>query len=182
MPKRSRDKGNNYERRYSKLVIAAFESFGITKRDCYRTPLSGGHPLADAGDLTISDPLWKLFPFAVECKHYKNWNPGVMFRPRKQERGWLKQVKASLPRCRPKSIPLLAMSGNATGDYTAIPLSVARRLCPEILKACPRLYFPGGKTKGLTGTRWIMVSSIPFLESVARTAKRRMKEKGKQCK
>ena len=69
-----RNKGNTFERAVAKTIVMAFSRFGITNKDCYRTPSSGGHKYAkkeDPGDLVISPKLRKLFPFHVECKHYK---------------------------------------------------------------------------------------------------------------
>lgn len=70
-----RNKGNANERKLSKQIVAAFASFGVTQKDCYRTPSSGGHRFAkqeDPGDLVISKKLRMLFPFHVEAKHYKD--------------------------------------------------------------------------------------------------------------
>ena len=47
------------------------EVTGLDAKDCYRTPMSGGHKHAGQGDLQISKRMRRLFPFLVECKFYK---------------------------------------------------------------------------------------------------------------
>jgi hypothetical protein len=72
-PGMGRLKGNAFERQAAALIVCAFKDFGITKKDVYRTPGSGGHRYAsktDPGDLVISPKLRKLFPFSTECKSY----------------------------------------------------------------------------------------------------------------
>ena len=74
-PGGGRDKGALFEREVAKLIIKAFACYGIKRKDCYRTPLSGGHRFAsklDPGDLVVSARMRKLFPFSVEAKHHKN--------------------------------------------------------------------------------------------------------------
>lgn len=69
-----RAKGSTFERQIAHMVVTAFLPFGITNKDCYRTPLSGGHIHAsgnDPGDLVISPKLERIFPISVECKSYK---------------------------------------------------------------------------------------------------------------
>jgi len=80
--KGKRNKGNSFERRVSKMIVAAFKELGITAEDCYRTPLSGGHRYSkkeDPGDLVISPKLQKLFPFTVECKNDRRANISHFF-------------------------------------------------------------------------------------------------------
>lgn len=69
-----RAKGNSFERQVAKMIVEAFAEFGIDKKHCFRTPLSGGHRYAkecDPGDLVMSPELRKLFPFSVEAKSYR---------------------------------------------------------------------------------------------------------------
>ena len=73
-PGAGRNKGSAFEREVAAVIIKTFAGLGIGKEDCYRTPSSGGHRFAkktDPGDLVCSARLQKLWPFAVECKHYK---------------------------------------------------------------------------------------------------------------
>lgn len=70
-PGGGRAKGNGFEREVARDIVATFRNQGITKEDCYRTPMSGGHRFArreDPGDLVVSPKLRELFPYVVECK------------------------------------------------------------------------------------------------------------------
>lgn len=90
-PGGGRAKGSAFERHVSKLIVTAFESSGITSRDCYRTPSSGGHRFAkrkDPGDLVISKRLRRLFPFSVECKFVRRLLWSVLFSNRKSKQHW----------------------------------------------------------------------------------------------
>src|ERR1035437_5079672 len=63
--RRSKRKGNAFELLCAhKIVDAAGTPF--EKKDCYRTPQSGGHRFAGANDLQISDHLLAIFPFGGE--------------------------------------------------------------------------------------------------------------------
>lgn len=105
-PGGGRNKGSAFERKVAKMVIAAFEDFGITSEDCYRTPSSGGHRFAkkqDPGDLVTSKRLRRLFPFSVECKSYKtlDW-AGLMNNSSRQFKEWWDQAcAASTKDCKP---------------------------------------------------------------------------------
>ena len=70
--RRSKNKGSTFENAISKTVCQYFE---VEREECYRTPLSGGHPFGDTGDLVIGTKLFKQFPFVVECKAYQDWKP-----------------------------------------------------------------------------------------------------------
>lgn len=86
-----RAKGAAFERHVSKVLIAAFEAYGVTAEDCYRTPQSGGHRFArkeDPGDLVISKRLQKLFPFCVECKFYKKLQWNALLTKQKDKSHW----------------------------------------------------------------------------------------------
>lgn len=114
-------KGADFELLIAKTILQAVgEPF--TKKDCYRTPLSGGHPYTGDSDLQISPRLLRRFPFVVECKHRKDWFPAVMFSPRKEEQNWLLQVSTATAKVAPR-IPLLVMRGNHTKIYGAAPRS-----------------------------------------------------------
>ena len=77
-----RAKGSAFERQVAKDVIQAFAKYGITVKDAYRTPLSGGHFAAsrtDPGDLVISPKLAEYFPFSVECKSCAKLDWALLF-------------------------------------------------------------------------------------------------------
>lgn len=67
---RGKSKGNNFERKVMHEVTKAFQCFGVTHTDAFRSILSGGHK-ESFGDISLSPALAKLFPFATECKFYK---------------------------------------------------------------------------------------------------------------
>ncbi|MDE2099978.1 MAG: hypothetical protein KGL39_22180 [Patescibacteria group bacterium] len=86
-----REKGSRFEREVAKIVVRAFADKGITQKDCYRTPLSGGHRFAaqsDPGDLVISERLRRFFPYAVECKSYKKLDWPKLISNAKQKGHW----------------------------------------------------------------------------------------------
>lgn len=114
-----RAKGSSFERKVAKEVVTAFARFGITSKDCYRTPMSGGHIFAkqsDPGDLVISDRLRKYFPMHVEAKHWRRielwplWEPEIKQLDAWKFKGWLKQV-TDASRGTPLR-PLLVFKGN----------------------------------------------------------------------
>ena len=97
----NREKGKAFERMIAKMIVAKFAKTGITNKDCYRTPNSGGHPYAnvvDPGDLVVSPKLLEYFPFHVECKHWKDIQIEHLFvewkrwQPTWEFSQWFKQV------------------------------------------------------------------------------------------
>jgi hypothetical protein len=121
---KSRRKGAAFEQRIARDLVAAAREWGFTSKDCYRTPLSGGHPFGDRGDLCIAPSLRAAFPFTVECKNYRDWTPAVMLRSaglRAQEREWFTQVEEAASGCG-EALPLLVVQGARTGIYAALPL------------------------------------------------------------
>lgn len=115
MSRKSRDKGSAFERLVAAMVLEAIP--GFTKKDCYRTPLSGGHPVADSGDLVVSERLQKKFPFVVECKHVKDWNLQWLWPPNSAVRSWITQAQAAAKRMGTRRPWLLVMRGNNTPVY-----------------------------------------------------------------
>ena len=90
-------KGKAFERHVAHMIIDAFASFGITKQDCYRTPLSGGHFAAskeEPSDLVLSPKLRKLFPYVIECKSYRklDWHKLLVPGPKGHWQEWWDQV------------------------------------------------------------------------------------------
>lgn len=131
-PGGGRSKGNGYENRIAKEVIAAFACFGIKRKDCYRTPGSGGHRFAkkkDPGDLVISPKLRKMFPFSVECKFYKKVKLWALWWPVEDQkkswrfRPWIRQARKAAKGT--KLIPLLVFKENNGPDMAAFPATDA---------------------------------------------------------
>ena len=119
-----RNKGKAFERHIAKDILKAFPSF--TPRDCYRTPMSGGHPFADSGDLCISPDLQKLFPFVVECKHYRNFRFQDVLPPTKQFITWVFQARTAAAQMdRPW---LLVVRGNNTPVYVLAGAETCREV------------------------------------------------------
>lgn len=154
MGKMQREKGNAFERLIAKEVIKAFEPLGMTKKDCYRTPMSGGHPSAQRGDLVISERLRPYFRFTIECKHQRDWNPGVMVasRLRAKERGWINQAQraAKVEEC----LPILVTSGNGTGIFVSGPHVEMIREFPELKGMRPSVRFRAFKNEAWTMWEW----------------------------
>lgn len=117
----ARAKGSSFERSVSKLVVSAFEEFGITPKDCYRTPLSGGHMRAsesDPGDLVISPALANYFPVSVECKAYKSVPWLKLIHPRKKRGIWDKWWKQCCTAAyKQKRLPVLIFKQNNSDVY-----------------------------------------------------------------
>jgi hypothetical protein len=166
MSKRSRDKGNEHERKVAKLILAAVGP-PFCAKDCYRTPLSGGHPHADGGDLCISPALRKIVPFTVESKHDKSWRVYFAFTGNKLMQNWMDQAirQENDPRAEGRTL-LLVMSGNNTGDYCVVSLSRFRSyVVPDMKKvAFPFLVFIHARR------RFVMFSFEYFLKAVKRHA------------
>lgn len=128
MGKRSKQKGSDFERLVAKMVLSAFGK-EFTQKDCFRTPMSGGHPFADGGDLVISPRLREVFPFVVECKHDKTWRPDMFFSLTKLVTNWLNQARAEEKdeRAEGRSL-LLVMRGNNTDIYCVARLATIAQL------------------------------------------------------
>jgi hypothetical protein len=119
MGKLSRQKGNAFERKVAKMILSTFPQFGPP--DCYRTPLSGGHPSADSGDLLTSNALQRKFPYVVECKHVRGWNLQWLMPPTKEILRWIEQASQACERIRARTGGrrrpwLLVMRGNFTPE------------------------------------------------------------------
>ncbi len=138
-PGGGRQKGSSFERKVAKLIVATFAQYGITKEDCYRTPGSGGHRFAskkDPGDLVLSPALKKLFPYSVECKHYKELDWTMLLRP-DQRRGhfgtwWRQACKAAQAT---DTVPLLIFKANRSDIFAMFPHSDmlnSKHLTPSI--------------------------------------------------
>lgn len=117
MGMQQRAKGSEFELKISKQVIAC-SGGRFTSKDCYRMPLSGGHPHAGKADLAMSTEFLKFCPFIVECKHDKQFFDGCILRFRANELNWLGQVSRAVEDIG-GYYPLLVMRGNNTPVYCA---------------------------------------------------------------
>src|SRR6202795_408558 len=126
-----RNKGNGFEREVSRLIVATFESHGVTKDDCYRTPGFGGHLRAsktDPGDLVISKALRRYFNFSVECKFYKtlDWH---RLMSREEHKGhfsvWWEQCVRSAKAVKGRPVPLLVFKKNNGRVYCMYPSTLS---------------------------------------------------------
>jgi hypothetical protein len=88
--KNPKAKGNQAER---DVVNALRSALKADPTQLFRTPASGGNKYMERSDVTIKAPLLYRFPFSIECKHVCDWNPGRMYKPRKdKESAWLDQT------------------------------------------------------------------------------------------
>lgn len=120
MAKHSRNKGNAFERKVAKLIA---DACGLSAKDCYRTPLSGGHQFAGAADLRFSKRLIRIAPFCVECKHYKTFKLHQMLTPTALIRSWHRQVLRAVKRTKRQWMPVLFIRGNGGPIYASAPWS-----------------------------------------------------------
>jgi hypothetical protein len=92
-------KGSEFERSIAKQIVKAFRKHGVTRQDCWRSVLSGGHVMS-AGDLVMTPKLEGLFLRCVECKHYRqiDWWHFLVAPERRhkawKETQWISQAKA----------------------------------------------------------------------------------------
>lgn len=127
------------------------------RRDCYRTPLSGGHEFAGASDLVISPRLRDKFPFCVECKHRKNFRLEHVFDMVKDFAGYHEQVIAASAREGNTRAPMLVLRGNRGTIYCAVPRRSAQFLQ---LSCCPRIEYRAKFDD------WVLVQFDRFLECI----------------
>lgn len=162
MGKLSRRKGSAFERKVARSIAKAV---GATKKDIYRTPLSGGHPYADRGDLVIARKFRKRFPYCVECKHQRDWNAEWLFAPTAKLHSWFKQALTAAVAC--KRTAMLVICGNRTETYCAVPHSAASQLG---FKLGSRLV-PYASVKDAEGHRWLVLPLTAALAVVRRYAR-----------
>ena|SRR6267378_1092139 len=89
-------KGKRFERAVARMIIKAGECIGLKKKDCYRTPMSGGHPIAKSrhpSDLVMSRKLLKVMPASVECKHYRRIDLQWFYTKKGPVFKWIDQAK-----------------------------------------------------------------------------------------
>jgi hypothetical protein len=118
-PGNGRLKGNAFERKVSKIIVAAFAHAGITSEHCFRTPGSGGHRYAskrDPGDLVLAPVLFKLFAYSVECKSYRNLDWAKLLTPGKNK-GHFSEWWAQCVRAAGTKKPLLIFRQNRSAIF-----------------------------------------------------------------
>ena len=128
-----RAKGSSFERQVAKDVIQAFAKYGVTVKDCYRTPLSGGHFAAsrtDPGDLVISPKLAEYFPFSIECKSYAKLDWSLLFNCPPTSH-WAKWLGQSMKAAGAKPA-LVVFKGNRTPVFAMYPYKTMADFFPDI--------------------------------------------------
>lgn len=149
-----REKGNGFERLVAKRIVAVS---CMTAKDCYRTPLSGGHPYGDRGDLVVSPQLRKRFPFFVECKFYRGWNLDHLLWPGSLAKSWYKKLVQQSKEAR--LIPMFVAKGNRGVPIAAVPIKVVKTF-PVLKSVSPFLKYK------IQGESWIATTLDEFLAAV----------------
>lgn len=115
----SKIKGNRYENAIALKIIAFFD---LTRADCYRTPLSGGHRFDSKNypsDLVKSTKLKQLFPYHISCKNVK-W-PRTLAAKMKLWLSWLDESVADLAKSNiSDEIPIVIMHEAKGDDWVII--------------------------------------------------------------
>ena len=159
----AREKGKGFERAVSSMVVRQFESYGISKIDCYRTPNSGGHPYAsktDPADIQMSAKLQTLFPFSIECKSgYKtDFNLRHFFNKEIKgiELAFLKQtVRSTEKAVGIAKTPMLVIKEDNFPPLVAVPESCSRYW--DLLQVPVMTFY-------YADCQWRMLSFAEFLE------------------
>lgn len=116
-----RRKGAAFERTVAKLIC---ETYGVERKHCYRTPLSGGHIHAskkDPGDLVISSRLRKMgFKYSVECKFYRRLDWNMLMTRRKKKSHWTTWWAQACKASSDKNPPLLVVRENRRKELFAV--------------------------------------------------------------
>lgn len=125
MAKKSKQKGSRFELLVAKKIVsAAGEGYG--RKDCYRTPQSGGHEHAGASDLVISPLLDRIYHFCTECKHHKAWRLHHTCEMTVEFQAWHHQVLAACAREGAWRPPLLVIQQQNGPIYAAAPRGAFR--------------------------------------------------------
>jgi len=149
-PGGSRVKGSAFERHVAAMICKAF---GVPKSECYRTPLSGGHPYGDTGDLVLGPQLLARWPALVECKHRRGWRVEHLLVPSREMEQWLGRLHSraiALGR-----IPVLVVRGNRTAIYAVVPDGHVPAECLPVVRLLA------------AGTVWQACLARQYLESLA---------------
>lgn len=162
MGKLSKNKGAGFERVLVKDIVRVF---GLTnKRDCYRTPLSGGHHAnRQAADLFISAEFQPRFPWVVEAKHWRAFRVGNFLSLKTTETACFTQVVETAERANNDPIvkglhyrPVLVVKANFAEPYAAFPAEYIT----ETVWYTPHVYFT------VLGYEWVAIAWETFLQLV----------------
>lgn len=145
MGKASKIKGSTFERRVAGEILKAAGK-GFDKKDCYRTPMSGGHPYTGDSDLVISKRLRRFFPFIVECKHRKTWKLEQMFTMPKSFVEFVDQVNAAARKDKLKRAPLIVIRSNGGKTYAAYPSALIYAWSKRLATSTPGFIWVDSKT------------------------------------
>lgn len=106
----SRRKGAAYER---KIVGLIRQAWGLTSKQCYRTPLSGGHPYASSADVTFSPELDGRLDISIECKNHRGTSVLSLLKPDGPSHPWTSWLDQALKASREtdKTPVLIARAG-----------------------------------------------------------------------
>ncbi len=165
---RSGAKGHAFENKVAKQIVAELgDDFEVTRQDCYRTPLSGGHRFArgkDPGDIVISPRFRILFPFLVECKHDKRFDVHHLFHPAERRKStWMEDhfINQAVQQVDPSSynVPLVIVRGNLGDTFVFYPSPWKGWSWPEEFEYITALRFQT-KKHGL----WVCILLEDFLK------------------
>lgn len=160
--------GKNFEREVVRNIRDAFSFMKVGNQDCFRTPMSGGHHALPGVDIQMSDRLFAVFPYAIECKNTKKFYCGAMMSPRKNELDWGRQAVKSARGIK-GSVPLLVMKDKHIGVFCALPF----RDRPQMFAPTSELRFV------MLGGEWVMYHWGAWLDYVAGRVELQLR-KGKQ--
>lgn len=166
-PGGSRAKGAGFERLVARMVVEAARKVNpdLTQKDCYRTPLSGGHPYGDQADLVVSPRFAPSFPYLVECKHRRWWVLEKMFPPVKEVLEWMRSTADKCPQADERygwpRTPAVIMRGQRTQIFIALP-EAENELMRLRGVAHARIPGPGGTPWLVTGfNTWLTLLWVP---------------------
>jgi len=157
----SRSKGAGYERF---LVNRIRKVMGFSNRECYRTPMSGGHyALRNCSDITFTANVHLQWPWVVEAKHWKQFRAGNFLALTKEELKCFKQVTDTAARANvepevPGLVyrPLLVIKANFRDSYAAFDADYIT----EAVWYTPHVYFEVHRKP------WVAIELEIFLEMV----------------
>lgn len=162
MGRLSKAKGAGFERVLVKDIIKVFKL--TNKRDCYRTPLSGGHHAnRQAADIFISPEFQPRFPWVVEAKHWRAFHVGKFLSLTGEQTKCFTQVTDTAERANNDPMvkglhyrPVLVVKANFAEPYAAFPA----QYITEAVWYTPHVYF------SVLGYEWVAVAWATFLHYV----------------
>ena len=166
---RGKAKGSSFERTICKELTTAFAQFGIKTQDAYRSILSGGHK-DSFGDISMSSALCKMFPWAIECKWWKNCNVHDLYLPWKKMSktkarfgGWWLQTIQGAAKC--KRAPCCVFKANKAVVLCAVLLGDLKPLQQKKLREQPYTLTLGPRKKKGSLHRILVIPWHKFLSS-----------------